>query len=84
MSICFYRPMEIAAIKLKFTNVNKIENQASLRQAPKQANVTETYYIYEIDNEKLGPKLAIAEDIMSICILNTTLSNNRTCKARYL
>ncbi|KAA6381362.1 MAG: hypothetical protein EZS28_023110 [Streblomastix strix] len=105
MSICFFRPNEIAEIRLKFSNVNKTENQASLRLSPKQVNVIETYEVFETDNEKLCSKLAIyewidrlkkqfpkgtdfllwhkgAEDSMSISILNTTLSNNRTCKAR--
>ncbi|KAA6375503.1 MAG: hypothetical protein EZS28_028973 [Streblomastix strix] len=61
MSVCFFRPNEIAEIRLKFSNVNKSENQASLRLAPKQANAIETYEIYETDNEKLSPKLAIYE-----------------------
>ncbi|KAA6378146.1 MAG: hypothetical protein EZS28_026326 [Streblomastix strix] len=61
MSICFFRPNEIAEIKLKFSNVNKSENQASLILAPKQANAIETYEIYETDNEKQSPKLAIYE-----------------------
>ncbi|KAA6375055.1 MAG: hypothetical protein EZS28_029418 [Streblomastix strix] len=63
MSICFFRPNEIAEIRLKFSNVNKAENQASLRFAPKQANAIETYDVYEKDNEKLSPKLAIYERI---------------------
>ncbi|KAA6377746.1 MAG: hypothetical protein EZS28_026724, partial [Streblomastix strix] len=63
MSICFFRPNEIAEIRLKFSNVNKSENQASLRLAPKQANAIETYEIYEADNEKLIPKLVIYECI---------------------
>ncbi|KAA6389888.1 MAG: hypothetical protein EZS28_014583 [Streblomastix strix] len=105
MSICFFRLNEIAEIRLKFSNVNKPENQTSLKLAPKQANAIEIYEVYETDNEKLSPKLAIyewidrlkkqfpkgtdfyygikrAEDSMSISILKTTLSNNRTCKAR--
>ncbi|KAA6353295.1 MAG: hypothetical protein EZS28_051178, partial [Streblomastix strix] len=61
MSICFFRPNEIAEIRLKFSNVNKSENQASLRLAPKQANAIETYEVYETDNEELSPKLAIYE-----------------------
>ncbi|KAA6367016.1 MAG: hypothetical protein EZS28_037457 [Streblomastix strix] len=36
-------PNEIAEIRLKFSNVDKTENQASLRLAPKQANAIETY-----------------------------------------
>ncbi|KAA6341829.1 MAG: hypothetical protein EZS28_052428, partial [Streblomastix strix] len=63
MSICFFRPNETAEIKLKFFNINKNKNQASLKLAPKQANVIETYEIYETDNEKLSPKLAIYEQI---------------------
>ncbi|KAA6401855.1 MAG: hypothetical protein EZS28_002616 [Streblomastix strix] len=63
MSMCFFRPNEIAEIRLKFSNVNKTENQASLRLAPKQANAIETYEVYETDNEKLSPKLAIYEQI---------------------
>ncbi|KAA6356080.1 MAG: hypothetical protein EZS28_048393, partial [Streblomastix strix] len=61
MSICFFRSNEIVEIRLKFTNANKTENQASLRLAPKQANSIETYEIYETDNEKLSPKQAIYE-----------------------
>ncbi|KAA6375485.1 MAG: hypothetical protein EZS28_028986 [Streblomastix strix] len=61
MSICFFRPNEIAEIRQKFSNVNKTENQASLRLAPKQANAIETYEVYETDYEKLSPKLAIFE-----------------------
>ncbi|KAA6380440.1 MAG: hypothetical protein EZS28_024032, partial [Streblomastix strix] len=61
MSICFFRPNKIAEIRLKFSNVNKSENQASLRLAPKQANAIETYEVYETDNEELSPKLAIYE-----------------------
>ncbi|KAA6359582.1 MAG: hypothetical protein EZS28_044891 [Streblomastix strix] len=61
MSICFFRPNEIAEIRLKFSNVNITENHASLRLAPKQANAIETYEIYETDNEELSPKLAIYE-----------------------
>ncbi|KAA6383902.1 MAG: hypothetical protein EZS28_020574, partial [Streblomastix strix] len=48
-------------IRPKFSNVNKSENQASLRLAPKQANAIETYEEYETDNEELSPKLAIYE-----------------------
>ncbi|KAA6370978.1 MAG: hypothetical protein EZS28_033495, partial [Streblomastix strix] len=58
-TICFFRPNEIAEIRLKFSNVDKTENQASLRLAPKQANAIETYEVYETDNESLSPKLAI-------------------------
>ncbi|KAA6403564.1 MAG: hypothetical protein EZS28_000900 [Streblomastix strix] len=61
MSICFFRPNEIAEIRLKFSNVNKSENQASLKLVPKQANAIERYEVYETDNEKLSPKLAIYE-----------------------
>ncbi|KAA6387605.1 MAG: hypothetical protein EZS28_016864, partial [Streblomastix strix] len=61
MSVCFFRPNEIAEIRLKFSNVNKTENQASLSFAPKQANAIETYEVYETDNEKLSSKLAIYE-----------------------
>ncbi|KAA6398555.1 MAG: hypothetical protein EZS28_005917 [Streblomastix strix] len=61
MSVCFFKPNEIAEIRLKFSNVSKTENQASLRLAPKQANAIETYEVYETDNEKLCPKLAIYE-----------------------
>ncbi|KAA6393525.1 MAG: hypothetical protein EZS28_010945 [Streblomastix strix] len=61
MSICFFGPNEIAQIRLKFSIVNKTENQASLRLAPKQANAVETYEVYETVNEKLSPKLAIYE-----------------------
>ncbi|KAA6369389.1 MAG: hypothetical protein EZS28_035083 [Streblomastix strix] len=61
MSVCFFRPNEIAEIRLKFSNINESENQASLRLAPKQANAIETYEVYETDNEKLSPKLAIYE-----------------------
>ncbi|KAA6336442.1 MAG: hypothetical protein EZS28_052878, partial [Streblomastix strix] len=61
MSICFFRPNEIAEIRLKFSNVDKTKNQASLRLAPKQANAIETYEVYETDNEELSPKLAIYE-----------------------
>ncbi|KAA6367910.1 MAG: hypothetical protein EZS28_036563 [Streblomastix strix] len=61
MSVCLFRPNEIAEIRLKFSNVNKTENQASLGLAPKQANAIETYEVYETDNEKLSPKLAIYE-----------------------
>ncbi|KAA6372608.1 MAG: hypothetical protein EZS28_031863, partial [Streblomastix strix] len=42
MSVYFFRPNEIAKIRLKFSNVNKTENQVSLRLAPKQANAIET------------------------------------------
>ncbi|KAA6379320.1 MAG: hypothetical protein EZS28_025158 [Streblomastix strix] len=61
MSVCFFKPNEIAEIRLKFSNVNKTENQASLRLAPKQANAIETYEVYETDNEKLSSKLAMYE-----------------------
>ncbi|KAA6372238.1 MAG: hypothetical protein EZS28_032235 [Streblomastix strix] len=61
MLICFFSPNEIAEIKLNFLNVNKTENQASQRLAPKQANAIETYEVYEIDNEKLISKLAVYE-----------------------
>ncbi|KAA6376685.1 MAG: hypothetical protein EZS28_027787, partial [Streblomastix strix] len=61
MSACFFRPNEIAEIRLKFSNVDKTENQASLKLAPKQANAIETYEVYEIDNESLSSKLAIYE-----------------------
>ncbi|KAA6390255.1 MAG: hypothetical protein EZS28_014221 [Streblomastix strix] len=61
MSVCFFGPDEIPEIRMKFSNVDKTENQASLRLAPKQANSIETYEIYETDNEKLSPKLAIYE-----------------------
>ncbi|KAA6382167.1 MAG: hypothetical protein EZS28_022306 [Streblomastix strix] len=63
MSICFFRPNEIAEIRLKFYNVNKTKNQSSLKLAPKQANAIETYEVYETDNEKLSPKLLIYESI---------------------
>ncbi|KAA6374376.1 MAG: hypothetical protein EZS28_030097 [Streblomastix strix] len=59
ISICLFRPNEIAEIRLKFTNVNKAENQASLRLEPKQANAIETYEVNETDYEKLSAKLAI-------------------------
>ncbi|KAA6389498.1 MAG: hypothetical protein EZS28_014973 [Streblomastix strix] len=61
MSVCFFRPNEIAEIRLKFSNVDKTENQASLRLASKQANAIETYEVYETDNEKLSSKLEIYE-----------------------
>ncbi|KAA6378801.1 MAG: hypothetical protein EZS28_025672 [Streblomastix strix] len=61
MSVCFFRLNKIAEIRLKFSNVNKTENRASLRLAPKQANAIETYDVYETDNEKPSPKLAIYE-----------------------
>ncbi|KAA6376862.1 MAG: hypothetical protein EZS28_027612 [Streblomastix strix] len=61
LSICFFRLNEIVEIRLKFSNVNKTENYASLRLAPKQANAIETNEVYETDNEKLSPKLAIFE-----------------------
>ncbi|KAA6387890.1 MAG: hypothetical protein EZS28_016585 [Streblomastix strix] len=61
MSVCFIRPNEIAEIRLKFFNVNKIEIQISLRLASKQANAIKTYEVYETDNECLRPKLAIYE-----------------------
>ncbi|KAA6382514.1 MAG: hypothetical protein EZS28_021959 [Streblomastix strix] len=61
MSICIFRPNEIAEIRLKFLNVNQRENQASLRLAPKQANAIEPYEVYETDNEKISPKLEIQE-----------------------
>ncbi|KAA6357256.1 MAG: hypothetical protein EZS28_047218 [Streblomastix strix] len=61
ISVCFFRLNEIAEIRLKFSNDNKTENQASLRLAPKQANAIETYEVYETDNEELSPKLAIYE-----------------------
>ncbi|KAA6370339.1 MAG: hypothetical protein EZS28_034132, partial [Streblomastix strix] len=54
-------PNETAEIRLKFSNVDKTENQASLRLAPKQANAIETYEVYGTENEKLSPKLAIYE-----------------------
>ncbi|KAA6374206.1 MAG: hypothetical protein EZS28_030268 [Streblomastix strix] len=53
--------MKQLKIRLKFSNVNKSENHASLIFAPKQANAIETYELYETDNEKLSPKLAIYE-----------------------
>ncbi|KAA6386131.1 MAG: hypothetical protein EZS28_018342 [Streblomastix strix] len=59
MSICFFRPNEIAEIRLKFSNFDKTENQASLRIVPKQANAIETHEVYETDNEKLSLKQAI-------------------------
>ncbi|KAA6385251.1 MAG: hypothetical protein EZS28_019221 [Streblomastix strix] len=43
MSVCFFRTNQIAELRLKFSNVNKTENQTSLRLAPKQANAIETY-----------------------------------------
>ncbi|KAA6385027.1 MAG: hypothetical protein EZS28_019444 [Streblomastix strix] len=58
MSICVFRPNEIPEIRLKFSNANKTENQASLILAPKQANAIETNKIFETENEKLSPKLA--------------------------
>ncbi|KAA6400594.1 MAG: hypothetical protein EZS28_003889, partial [Streblomastix strix] len=61
MSVCFFRPNEIAEIRLKFSNVNKTDNQTSLRLASKQANTIDTYEEYEIDNEKLCPKLTMYE-----------------------
>ncbi|KAA6380811.1 MAG: hypothetical protein EZS28_023664 [Streblomastix strix] len=61
MSICFFGPNEITEIRLKFSNINKTEIQASLRLAPKQAIAIETYEVYETDNEKLSSKLAIYE-----------------------
>ncbi|KAA6376824.1 MAG: hypothetical protein EZS28_027650 [Streblomastix strix] len=61
MLIRIFQQNNIAEIRLKFSNVNKTENQASLRQAPKLANEIETYKIYEIETEKLSPKLAIYE-----------------------
>ncbi|KAA6381491.1 MAG: hypothetical protein EZS28_022981 [Streblomastix strix] len=61
MSVCFFRPNEITKIRLKFSNVDKADNQASLRLAPKQANAIETYEVQETDNESLSPKLAIYE-----------------------
>ncbi|KAA6376831.1 MAG: hypothetical protein EZS28_027641, partial [Streblomastix strix] len=54
-------PNEIAEIRLKFSNVDKTENQASLRLAPKQAQAIEKYEVYETDNEKLNLKQAIQE-----------------------
>ncbi|KAA6357906.1 MAG: hypothetical protein EZS28_046566, partial [Streblomastix strix] len=63
MSICIFRPNEIAEIRLKFSNVNKTENQASLRLSSKQVNAIETYEVYETKNEKLCLKLAICEQI---------------------
>ncbi|KAA6357946.1 MAG: hypothetical protein EZS28_046527, partial [Streblomastix strix] len=59
MSVCFFRQNEIAEIRLKFSNVDKKENQASLRLAPKQENAIETYEVSETDNESLSTKLAI-------------------------
>ncbi|KAA6358622.1 MAG: hypothetical protein EZS28_045851 [Streblomastix strix] len=59
MSVCFFGPNEIAEIRLKFSNINKTKNQATLRLASKQANAIETYEIYETDNEKQSPKLEI-------------------------
>ncbi|KAA6403424.1 MAG: hypothetical protein EZS28_001052 [Streblomastix strix] len=61
MSLYFFKLNEIAEIRLKFSNVNKTEKQASLGQVPKQANAIETYDIYETENEKLCPKLVIYE-----------------------
>ncbi|KAA6353749.1 MAG: hypothetical protein EZS28_050724, partial [Streblomastix strix] len=57
----FFRPYEIAEIRLKFSNVNKTKNQASLRLAPKLENAFETCEVFETDYEKLSPKLAIYE-----------------------
>ncbi|KAA6398714.1 MAG: hypothetical protein EZS28_005760 [Streblomastix strix] len=62
-SICFFRPNEIAQIRLKFSNVKQSENQASLKLRLKQANSIETYEAYNTDNEKLSPKQAIYERI---------------------
>ncbi|KAA6403823.1 MAG: hypothetical protein EZS28_000641 [Streblomastix strix] len=49
ISSCFFRPNEIAEIRLKFSNVNKTKNQAPLRLASKQANAIKTL-------KKLFPK----------------------------
>ncbi|KAA6385921.1 MAG: hypothetical protein EZS28_018550 [Streblomastix strix] len=38
MSVCFFRPNQIVEIRLKFSNVDKTDNQESLRLAPKQVN----------------------------------------------
>ncbi|KAA6374379.1 MAG: hypothetical protein EZS28_030095 [Streblomastix strix] len=61
ISICFFKSNKIAEVRLKFSNVNKIEKQTALRFAPIQTNAIETYEVYETDNEKLSPKLAIYE-----------------------
>ncbi|KAA6379268.1 MAG: hypothetical protein EZS28_025203 [Streblomastix strix] len=61
MSVCFFRPNEIAEIRLKFSSVNKAENQASLRLALKQTNAIEIYEVFETNKWKLSPKLAIFE-----------------------
>ncbi|KAA6382989.1 MAG: hypothetical protein EZS28_021484 [Streblomastix strix] len=66
MPICFFIPNDIAEIRLKFSNINKTKNQTSLRLAPNQANAIETYEVYETDNEKLSPKLAIYEWIVRL------------------
>ncbi|KAA6392772.1 MAG: hypothetical protein EZS28_011695 [Streblomastix strix] len=66
MQVCFFRPNEIAEIRLKFSNVNKTEDQTSLRLAPKQANAIETYEVYETENESLSPNLAIYEWIVRL------------------
>ncbi|KAA6380966.1 MAG: hypothetical protein EZS28_023510 [Streblomastix strix] len=61
MLIHFFRRNKISEIRLKFSIVDKTENQASLILAQNQANTIESYEVYEIDNEKLSPKLAIYE-----------------------
>ncbi|KAA6364119.1 MAG: hypothetical protein EZS28_040354 [Streblomastix strix] len=61
MLISFYSPIEITEIRQKFSNFNKLENQAQLKLSPKQANAIETYDVYETNNERLSPKLAIYE-----------------------
>ncbi|KAA6365990.1 MAG: hypothetical protein EZS28_038483 [Streblomastix strix] len=72
MSICFFRRNEIAEIRLKFLNVNKTENHASLRLAPKQANAIETYEVYETDNEKLSPNLQLTKLLRELKIVGTS------------
>ncbi|KAA6330105.1 MAG: hypothetical protein EZS28_053537 [Streblomastix strix] len=66
MSIRFFRPNETAEIRLKFSNVNKVENQASLGLAPKQAKAIKIYEIYETDDEKLSAKLTTYEWIQRL------------------
>ncbi|KAA6398396.1 MAG: hypothetical protein EZS28_006080 [Streblomastix strix] len=55
------RPNEMAEIRLKFSNVSKTENQASLGLSPKQAEVIQAQEVQETINEKLSPKQVIYE-----------------------
>ncbi|KAA6368975.1 MAG: hypothetical protein EZS28_035499 [Streblomastix strix] len=90
MSECFFRQNEIAYIRLKFSNVNKAENQASLRLAPKQANAIESYEGFNKPATTKDISLQFTKLLRELKIVGTSAytirhsATTRTCKARYL